>query len=94
MNPIFEKVYRQTVSPFRDELTELWNKHGGAWIKELSGGVCFDLDDVGTTMDAYRQFDEMSGEEQYAFAEWVKGEHPRDFKKLKEKAERSRKNEE
>ena len=66
----FDKIYSQTVNPSYKALEELWNKHGAKWLEHISGGLCGDS--YGTEMEVYKEFSELSAEEQFAFWAWTR----------------------
>jgi hypothetical protein len=68
----FEEIYQQTVSRNIKDLEMKWDLVGKTWLDELSGGIMPHL--TGIKFSDYRRFDEMSGEEQYAFYCWLKQE--------------------
>lgn len=84
MNPLsegnknlhFELIYRKTVRANYDILVNDWDKHGGKWISEMTGQTCCDFEDC--NMSEYHRFDELSGEEQYAFFKWLERQKPQE----------------
>lgn len=81
MNPLFEGIYKAHVGLFREQLEKAWDKFGGRWISELTGTTLDELenpkefddkDEYPIHMKDYRDFGELSAEEQYAFACWLK----------------------
>ena len=75
MNPMFQAVWKKTVATDLARLARLWNKHGGEWLSHLSGETLTELAYKYCPCrlpNDWRRFDELSGEEQYAFACWVK----------------------
>lgn len=74
-DPEFLAIWRKRVQPIIERLTKLWNKYGGQWVEDISS--LSDLNQEGLTMATYKEFSELSGEEQYAFMAWLKEEHPK-----------------
>jgi len=71
MDPSFEKVYMLRIYPIIDVLGILWEKHGFEWLEEISGGLSC-VDTTGIKVTDYKEFHSLTGEEQYAFACWLK----------------------
>lgn len=71
MDPDFEKIYMVGIYPMIDRLQILWKKHGFNWLEEISGGLS-GIDTTGVEVTDYKEFHSLSGEEQYAFYQYLK----------------------
>ena len=73
MIPLLQKVWDEYIPPHIRRYVRVWDILGGAWLSELSGSILTELeyDRCESKMSQYREFNELSGEEQIAFVMWV-----------------------